>query len=77
MRLTVELSWSANPETDLAGYKITWGDRAILVQKDVTAVTLSVLVKPKQVYEFKVWPFDIAGNMAKEGRTIKAVWVEG
>lgn len=76
MRLTVDLTWDANQETDLAGYKITWGDRAILLGKDVTELKLSVLVKPKTVYEFTVQAFDVAGNESAK-RTLTAVYVEG
>lgn len=76
MRLTVDLEWPANAEADLAGYKISWADRAVLVGKTVTKLQLSVLVKPKVLLEFKIQAFDIAGNMS-EPKTLKAVYVEG
>lgn len=82
MRIMVELSWQEHTASDLAGYKILWSkpnekERGVLVQKTVTALQVSLLVKPGQTYEFRLWPFDVAGNLPKEGRVIKAVYVEG
>ena len=82
MRILVELSWNENTESDLAGYKILWSkpnekERGVMVRKDVTLLQVSLRVKPGQTYEFRLWPFDVAGNMPKEGRVIKAVYVEG
>lgn len=81
MRLTVDLSWNANTETDLAGYKVTWGDgrsaeRAVMMRGNVTAMQISALVKANTLTTFAVQAFDVAGNMSDK-KVLKAVWVEG
>jgi hypothetical protein len=81
MRLTVDLSWNANTETDLSGYKLTWGDgrsaeRAVMVRGNVTAMQVSALVKGNTLTTFAVQAFDVAGNLS-EKKVLKAVWVEG
>lgn len=80
MRIMVDLSWEQNSETDLAGYKLTWGDgrtaeRAVMVRGNVTAFQVSALVKPKTLTTFAVQAFDIAGNIS-EKKVLKTVWVE-
>lgn len=81
MRIVVNLSWHANTETDLAGYKVTWGDgktpeRAVMLRGPGTALQVSAMVRANMVTTFSVQAFDVAGNMS-EKKVLKAVWVEG
>jgi len=80
MRILVDLSWNANTETDLAGYKVTWGDgkskeRVVMVRKEVTALQVSALVKANTLTTFAVQAFDLAGNESAR-KTVKTIWVE-
>lgn len=80
MRITVELSWDANQEADLAGYKVSWSgggkEKAMLVQKSTTTIQLSLLLAPKLVHTFSVQAFDMAGNIS-EKKALKDVYLEG
>lgn len=80
MRITVDLSWQENTESDLAGYKITWGDgktaeRAVMVRKELTSIQISAVVKRKAMTTFSVQAFDIAGNESDK-RIVKRAYVE-
>ncbi len=80
MRIAVDLSWNGNTESDLAGYKITWGDgktaeRAVMVRKDLTSIQILAVVKRKTLTTFWGQAFDIAGNES-EKRILKRVYVE-
>jgi len=74
MTTRVELQWDKNTESDLAGYKVTWetdepgNHHAILLQRDVTNITLDVILKRKKLYTFSVSAFDGAGNESKPTR---------
>lgn len=81
MRILVDLSWKANTETDLAGYKVTWSDgktqeRAVMLRGDSTELRISARVKAKTLTRFAVQAFDVAGNMSDK-KIVKSVWVEG
>ena len=77
MRIAVELTWEPNQETDLAGYKVSWGKgKELLLQRDVTKIQLSLLLAPKQAHTFSVQAFDMAGNIS-EKRTLKVVYLDG
>lgn len=80
MRVTVDLTWDMNTESDLAGYKVYWSDgkqkpKALAFSGGTLGVQLSVLLKPKTVYTFSVSAYDIAGNESEQ-RVLKAVWCE-
>lgn len=80
MRVTVDLWWSDSvSDRDIAGYKIYWSgprqaQKALTVQKDVSAMQLSVELKPKTFYTFAVAAFDVAGNESVK-RTLKVVYI--
>ncbi len=63
---SVIVSWDANSESDLAGYRVYWGDRSGRYQEDVyvgnvTSHRISDL-RPDRRYYFAVTAVDHAGN---------------
>lgn len=80
MRVTVDLTWNENTESDLAGYKVYWSaykqpEKYVTLLLGVQAVRLSVRLKPKVAYTFFVTAYDKAGNESTRS-TLKAVYLE-
>lgn len=76
----VRLSWDANPESDLAGYRLRYGSSPGVytqVQEAGTATSSEIWsLDPNTTYYFVVHAFDLAGNESPASNSVSARPVE-